>query len=114
MEVYFTIRDEATGVNPSSIKVTVGGRELKHRYTRDGFIIIAFEQGAGATGNAPLGDGRQVLKVTASDWLGNPVSKEFGIRIDSSAAPFGRPRRPEGSGTAGGAGGPGSGGREGG
>ncbi|HTQ08761.1 MAG TPA: hypothetical protein VMI31_01695, partial [Fimbriimonadaceae bacterium] len=37
-----------------------------------------------ASKNQPLSNGRKVFAVTATDWLGNTVTKEFVLTVDNT------------------------------
>ena len=96
LEFIFRLEDEAAGVNESTIKVEIDGKEAGYTYTRDGYVRVAFSNLAGAVPttnpNAPkppkrnpsLQNGRHTVKVTVSDWLGNVSTTDYSIVIDNS------------------------------
>ena len=88
LELIFKIQDEASGVKASSVKVTIDGQDYESQFGRDGFAIVKI---SGFSKNKPLADGRKAIKVTASDWIGNARTEEFGLTIDNTLAPAVRP-----------------------
>ena len=81
----FKIDDEATGVNPKTVKVEVEGQSYEVEYGRDGFASVQFSP---YRKNKPLADGRKTIKVTASDWFGNLSTSEYGLTIDNALSPL--------------------------
>jgi hypothetical protein len=111
MEMIFKLEDLGIGINPESVKVTVNSKEYVHRLTNDGFLsVLVITRGA----NPQIANGRATISVTASDWLGNQIKKDFSIVIDNSLPPLGSPptgttnNNQGGPGGAGGRGGDGS------
>jgi hypothetical protein len=111
MEMIFKLEDLGIGINPDSVKVAVNSKEYVHRLTNDGFLsVLVITRGA----NPQIANGRATITVTASDWLGNQVKKDFSIVIDNSLPPLGSPptgttnNNQGGPGGAGGRGGDGS------
>lgn len=104
LEIFIQITDDATGVDEKSIAITVNDAPATFTYGRDGFAILRYGQG---TKNGTLRDGRTVIRVTASDWMGNTSEKSFVLTVDNTLAPLALPggTRPDG-----GAGGRGRGG----
>lgn len=80
----FKLQDEASGVNTSSLKVEVDGQTLEHTFTKDGLLIVRFTLSGK---NKPLSDGRKVISVTASDWMGNSSKTDFSLTIDNALPP---------------------------
>jgi len=110
MELLWRITDDATGVNPATIKVEAGGKALDYRYTRDGFLSVEFG-GDSKNPSPPLG--RLTITVTVSDWMGNPSKSDFSVICDATVSkPLGRPsdRAKPASGSRGSGGGAGGGG----
>ncbi len=106
LELDFKIEDEASGVNPSTVSVTIDGKPYDFTYKPDGKLNITFST---VGKNKPLVDGRKTILVTVSDWLGNIAKIPFGITIDNTLAPVKLPgskdpnsRGPGGPGGAGG------------
>ena len=85
LELFFRIRDEGTGVNEKTIKVTIDGTPYDFDYRRDGTLIINFESGGK---NAPMQDGRHQIIVTASDWMGNIAKDPFSLTVDNTLPPI--------------------------
>lgn len=109
-EIFFTVTDESSGVNSKALSIDVDGTKIETTTNRDGFIVARFSN---ETKNRPLRDGRRVITVKATDWLGNSVSKSFLLVIDSTL-PDTRPRAGAGAGAGGGSRqGGGGGGRDG-
>ncbi|MCW5943619.1 MAG: PQQ-like beta-propeller repeat protein [Fimbriimonadaceae bacterium] len=103
-EFYFKIDDEAGGVKPSSIEVDIGGVKMTNEWARDGFAIVRISL---LGKNKPVSDGRKVVTVKVSDWLGNTTTKSFAVFVDNSLPPLAKP----GSLGPGGIGGPPTGGK---
>lgn len=102
----FDIQDYSTGVDPSSVSITIDGKAYDCKYTLDGLAVVFFS----VTGkNPPLQDGRHVITVAAVDWLGNKMSQNFLLNIDNTLAPITVQDSDQNNknGGAGGAGGPG-------
>lgn len=88
LEMVFLIEDAASGVNPSTVAVTINGQEYAGVYTRDGYLSIKVSA-VGA--NRPLMDGRAEVKISATDWMGNRVESVFNLSIDNTLPPSGAP-----------------------
>ncbi len=85
LEFSFKITDDASGVNDSTLAITVDGAPLTFEYKRDGTAHVVFS----LTGkNKPLLDGRKDIVVTVKDWIGNEVKKHFSLSIDNTLAPL--------------------------
>ncbi len=112
LDIYLHVADEATGINETTMSVTVNGAKVKYEYGRDGILAIQFGNGFQ---NPALRDGRAVIEVTVSDWMGNATTSQFSLTIDNSLAPLVRPggRPGEAAGAAGGRGKGGGGGSSG-
>ncbi len=106
LEVLFKIEDEASGVNDKSLKITLDGAPLDVTFGRDDVASVRFSF---ASKNPPLQNGRRVLSVTASDWMGNTVTKDFVLNVDNSLPKTVTPA-PQKQGGLGGPGGKGGGG----
>lgn len=87
-EFYFKIDDEAGGVKPASIEVEVGGIKMTNEWARDGFAIVRISL---LGKNKPLSDGRKVVTVKVSDWMGNTTTKSFAVFVDNSLPPLAKP-----------------------
>lgn len=110
LELIFKIDDEASGINTSTLKILIDGQEMEHEFGRDGIALVRISS---LGKNKPLNNGRKVITVAVSDWLGNQTRAEFTLVIDNTLRPL---QRPTGNPTGGpgGLGGPGGGGRGGG
>jgi outer membrane protein assembly factor BamB len=109
LQLVFRISDEASGVNESSIKVSVGGQPMDFEYTADGLATVTISP---YSKNKVLADGRAPIEVDATDWMGNVTSRKFVLLIDNTLAPIGapvQPTNPKGGRGGGGAGGGGGG-----
>ncbi|MFM9874008.1 MAG: PQQ-binding-like beta-propeller repeat protein [Fimbriimonadaceae bacterium] len=105
MEMIFKLEDLGIGINPDSVKVTINGKEYVHRMSNDGYVsVLIISRGA----NAQIANGRATISVTASDWLGNKMQRDFSVKIDNTLPPLGSP--PKSNTQPGGAGGPAGGG----
>ena len=77
----FKIVDDASGIDKSTIKVTLDGQDLDYTITKEGLILVRFSQ----TGkNRPLVDGRRTFTVTAADWLNNVSKTDFALQVDNT------------------------------
>lgn len=111
LDIVFTLADDASGINEKTIKVDVDGTPLDFEFGRDGFLVVRISE---LGKNAPLADGRRILTVTVSDWMGNEAKAKFSLTIDNTLKPLGRPVDPGNNGGIGSPGGPGGGGKGGG
>lgn len=111
LDIYIQVTDEATGINDATMSVTVNGAKVKYEYGRDGILALQFGNGAQ---NPPLRDGRAVIEVTVSDWMGNSTTSQFSLTIDNTLLPLVRPGGRPGDPAGGAAGGRGKGGGNGG
>jgi hypothetical protein len=101
-EFLFRIDDDASGVNPATIKFDVDGKAYNFDFGRDGFLICRI---SASQRNAPLQNGRRTLNIVAKDWLGNEVKKSYNVRIDNSLSVIPRGKAndvPNGAGMGGG------------
>ena len=98
----FTINDEASGVDEKSVSIEIDGKPVEFEKNKEHFYLVRVSS-AGKV--KPLPDGRHVLTVKATDWLGNQGSKDFILVVDNSLRPVHIP----GSITSGGIGGVGGG-----
>lgn len=88
MELLWRITDDATGVNPATIKVDSGGKALDYRYTRDGFLSVEF---GGDSKNMTPPLGRLTITITVSDWMGNQSKTDYSVICDATVSkPLGR------------------------
>jgi outer membrane protein assembly factor BamB len=88
MEMIFKLEDLGIGINPDSVKVTINGKEYIHRMTNDGYVnVLIISRGA----NAQIANGRATITVSAADWLGNAMKRDFSVKIDNSLSPLGSP-----------------------
>lgn len=88
LDIYFLLGDEASGINDKSLKVTANGRPITYTFGRDGYLILQFGQGLK---NGTLPDGRVVIEVSVSDWMGNETKASFSLMIDNDLAPLPKP-----------------------
>lgn len=109
----FTMEDEASGIDLSSIGITIDGNKVNHTVEKDGRVFIRF---GSSSKNNPLSNGRRKIVVTVKDWLGNEKVSNFALTIDNALPPVvlpgaANPNQPGGAGGRGpGGGGPGGGG----
>lgn len=94
LRMVFKITDETSGVNMQTVKFTIDGVPYKFDFRRDGYLLVDISESGG---NKPLRDGRRVLSVTVSDWLGNTREAKFALTIDNSLSPLGAPKSGEAS-----------------
>ena len=114
LEFAFKIEDEASGLNPATVKVDIDGNPVDFVLTRDGILSFDISSAPMNTQgkpnkNLPLADGRRTLSVTATDWMGNSVKQTFTVVVDNALRPLGRSgqtdKKDQGTGGKGGGGG---------
>ncbi len=100
LEFIFRLSDEAAGVNETTIKVEIDGKEAGYTYTRDGYVRVAFSANAGAAltpvkgappapkRNQTLQDGRHAVTLTVADWMGNVAKLNYSVVIDNALRPL--------------------------
>lgn len=81
LELVFQIEDEASGVNLSTLKVMIDGKEYEYEATPDGFAVVKFSI---ITKNKPMRDGRHKIQVVVSDWMGNVRKEDFVLTSDTN------------------------------
>lgn len=109
LELIFRLSDEAAGVNETTLKVEIDGKDAGYTYTRDGFVRVAFSNlpndptpvrprpGSSAPvdttpkRNAILQNGRHTVTVTVTDWMGNVDKQEFSLVVDNALRPISPP-----------------------
>jgi len=80
-QFHFLVEDEASGINLSTINVTIDGAQYDYELTREGILVVRLS----TTGkNKPLADGRHTVKISMADWMGNETSFTASIRVDNS------------------------------
>lgn len=104
LDVLFKIQDEASGVDPKSLKITVDGAPLDVTFGNDEIADARFSM---ASKNQPLTNGRKVFTVVVSDWMGNTAKQDFVLTIDNNLPKTVTPPKDQ---TGGGSGRPGRGG----
>jgi len=105
LQFIFVVTDEASGINPETMRVSIDGVAMKHEFTRDGFLSVRIQTEGD---NKPLTDGRKVIEVVATDWLGNVKTQQFSVTVDNTL-PKSNPRPTNPPGGPGGPGGRGGG-----
>jgi outer membrane protein assembly factor BamB len=108
--LYWKVRDWGSGVNESTLKVTIDGKPYEFEYHRNGDLLLRFSNEGK---NHPLQDGRHDILVDVFDWMGNEAQQHFSLTIDNTLAPIVLPGTPK-SGRTGGPPGGGGGGEGGG
>jgi len=107
LEFAFKIEDEASGINPSSVKVEIEGTPVDFTYSRDGILSVdistAPRNSKGQPNkNLPLQDGRKTIVVSVADWVGNEAKASYVVTIDNALRPVGRSGQTGKSNTSGG------------
>ena len=64
----YKIQDYSSGVDPSSLSITIDGKPADVKFTPDGVAEIFFSLDGK---NLPLQNGRHTIVVNVSDWMGN-------------------------------------------
>ncbi|MBL8064840.1 MAG: PQQ-binding-like beta-propeller repeat protein [Chthonomonadaceae bacterium] len=90
LEVWFKIEDAASGINPASVGVKVGGTDYAGSYLKDGYLWFKISTSGP---NRPLSEGRAEITVTAADWMGNKTEAKFVLNVDSTIPAIGGPPR---------------------
>jgi hypothetical protein len=109
--LYFKIRDEGSGVNEKTIQVKIDDKPYEFKYERSGNVTVQFSSSGK---NRLLNDGRHLITVDATDWLGNMAHVTFSLTIDNTLPAIKLPGQPTTNPGPGGPGGPGGGGKGGG
>lgn len=112
LTMFFKLSDEASGIKPDTLAITLNGQEAKGTINKDNFLVIRI---SAAGPNKPFPDGRAQIEIRISDWLGNEAVSTFALNIDNTLKPMVLPseqRNQTGPGAGGppGGGGPGLGG----
>lgn len=102
MELIFRATDLGSGVNPDSLSITIGGENYIGTINRSGYISVKIVTGMA---NKPLQNGRKVIVVKVTDWVGNIATASFAVTIDNTLPALGSPKPATSTGTAGGPGG---------
>jgi outer membrane protein assembly factor BamB len=84
LAVAFSIADDASGVNDSTVTLMANGKPVTQEFTADGLDIARFTLRGG---NGLLQDGRVEFVLTVSDWLGNATTAHFSITINNDLPP---------------------------
>ncbi len=82
--MFFRLSDEASGIDPRSLKITLNGQEGEGVINRDNILIIRISS---VGMNKPLPNGRASIKITLADWLGNSATTEYALLIDNTLRP---------------------------
>ena len=106
LQLWFRIEDEASGVRDDSLVIDIDGVKMDAKLDRSGLAVVRFSVGGK---NRLLSDGRKLITVTVSDWLGNVRKSTFYLTIDNTLNPVKLPGATDPANGAGGAG-PGFGG----
>jgi uncharacterized membrane protein YgcG len=109
--LYFKVRDDGSGVKDDTLKISIDGKPYDYEYKRDGSAKVVFTISGK---NKCLADGRHLILVEVSDWLGNVAHETFSLTIDNTLPPIKLPGQPTQTNPNGGPGGPGGGGESGG
>jgi len=96
----WTIEDFGSGINPSTVAVTINGRNQDVILQPNGELFVVISTSGN---NRPLQNGRQEIVVTAKDWMGNEAKHTFVVVVDNNISP------PANNNNSGGSTGPGSG-----
>lgn len=88
LDLIFTVSDEATGVNVSTLKIDCDGNPMTFTVGRDGLAVVHISFDGP---NKPLADGRRVLNVSVADWMGNVTKKSYALSIDNQLPPLNKP-----------------------
>ncbi|MBI1756352.1 MAG: PQQ-binding-like beta-propeller repeat protein [Fimbriimonas ginsengisoli] len=111
MTFYFEIEDEASGIDPKTLKFTVDGKTVESERNKDGRYLVKLHI---TQENRPLREGKHTITVQAVDWSGNRAEETFILMVDNTLQPLGQPVLGPQPGDTGGGGGGGRGGRGGG
>ncbi len=88
LDLVFTVSDEATGVNVSTLKIDCDGAPMTFTVGRDGVAVVHISFDGP---NKPLADGRRIFTVTVADWMGNVTKKSYALNIDNQLPPLNAP-----------------------
>jgi outer membrane protein assembly factor BamB len=78
------VYDEGSGVDPSSIKMTYDGKDVKWEMRFDN--SDCYYEVKAATDTTPIENGWHTVTVSAADWRGNAIEKKWRFLCDRSIA----------------------------
>lgn len=123
--IYFeaTIVDEGSGLMEDSIRILVDGEPKPRKpdgrenegkpgfefEAQDNLLTYETEEPQSAGTVRPLSDGRHIVTVEATDWMGNTARKSWSFKVDNSVNRSGRKKIRASSTNPGGLAGPGAG-----
>lgn len=90
LEFIFKVDDEATGLDPKTLKIDINGKPMKFDVGRDGIAVARISSDPNGP-NPPLSDGRTTITISVADWIGNALTKSYTLSIDNQLAPLVRP-----------------------
>lgn len=92
LTLFFTIDDESSGLDPDTVEFFVDGHLVPksvdtghYDRTKEGYYLLRVTTQGPVL---PLGDGRHVFTVKASDYMGNRGSEDFILIVDNQLAPM--------------------------
>jgi len=88
LAVVFKLTDLASGLNETTVNVTVNKQKLDFELDPDGTATAYFTESGK---NKPLQDGRADFIVSGEDWMGNKTELHFALMIDNTLRPTGPP-----------------------
>ena len=91
LALVFKITDEATGVNPSTLKISADGMPLDYEFTNEGLAVVRFTLSGK---NRVLTNGRKTITVDVADWVGNTSHTTYSLTIDDTLPPVVPPGTP--------------------
>ena len=89
--LYMKVRDWGSGINESTLKLTIDGKPYEYTYKRNGSLLVTFSNEGK---NRPLQDGRHDILIDVKDWMGNEAQQHFFLTIDNTLAPIVLPGQP--------------------
>lgn len=99
LQMVFHIEDLGSGINHDTVSMTVNGQPQNIDLDKDGYIRYSITTGGA---NRPLRNGRTTIVITASDWLGNTMTKTYALTVDNTLPALGGPPTTTGGGNTGG------------
>lgn len=98
LELVFKIDDPVTGINESSLKITINDKPVNFKFGRDGFALVGFSEADPKSvmeefrykANKPLSDGIKVITVEVADYAGNVTKTSYRLHIDNVLPPLSR------------------------
>jgi outer membrane protein assembly factor BamB len=83
-----TLADEESGINPTTVSLSLDGQRLQHVVYNAGKSQVNLDTSSpDVNGPGKLDDGAHELVLKATDWRGNTVTQSWGFFVDNTLDP---------------------------